>query len=577
MHKLLLTFLFSLLLTPLFAQTAFWSEDFSNGLSSTNGTWTLDGPDSLWKHSFFGSSGEWSAGMPQPQFTSAANGFMLFDADSANYPVSPNYDGKNGSLISPSIDLSNQASAQLTWENFARSLKQDGEFLTVSVSADDGVTWTDFDVSDMLPISANAEVKSLNISPYVLGSSTVRIKFTFGNDYLSHYFWAIDDVELAPTKVHDVEIAAIHYDTSKSHLGYPVEYSMMPKLVGQPGFHPWMEVYNAGSATQANVYGEWRVENSAGSNSSNVSLSAFAPWDSTQMHLDGNLSFADNEVNWLYYEVSLDSMDENPGDNIDSTWIVYTDSVYAHDRSIQGALWNGDNGSGIFNGYEMGNVFEVFSDDFGHTGVSSISVHINETSVQGELIYGIIYRYDPDAEEWVYIDQTPDYTLQAADIGEWVTIGMQVDRLLHVGGTYFVGVGYYGGPDGVYISAAGPVKNQLTSFVLNHVDYQWYYLTTLPAVRLNVDYYTGPDLGIDDHQVLDAALKPNPANGEVQVNGTLPFQQINIYTLQGQLVANHQVNGIQCSIDVSSLPNGVYLLEAQTSKGSVAKRLVVAH
>ncbi len=185
-----------LLLLPHFAWAqVVWEEDFSNGLNSTNGTWTVAGPQPDWKHSFYGTSGEWSTGTPLPAFTTTPNGFMLFDADSINFPLSPNYITPMGELISPPINLSGTSCVELQFQSYFRQCCWNAtEGFTVSVTTD-GNTWHDFP----LPAGCqdiNPTYERITLSSIAANEPNVQLKFTFGDSIISHYFWAIDDIKI---------------------------------------------------------------------------------------------------------------------------------------------------------------------------------------------------------------------------------------------------------------------------------------------------------------------------------------------------------------------------------------------
>jgi hypothetical protein len=195
-----------------------WSEDFAGigtvpastagpTFTTANGTWTTGGPDGgIWKHSFYTTSGEWSVGTPPFASTSAANGFMLFDADSLNFPVSPNYVSATGELISPPIDLTGATSAVLKMEQNFRWCCSPTHNINVSVSSDGGVTWgVPFDLmlpssspSDDFQASNGSYEISTNISGQAAGN-TVLLKFTWDGigSGATHYFWNIDDLEIS--------------------------------------------------------------------------------------------------------------------------------------------------------------------------------------------------------------------------------------------------------------------------------------------------------------------------------------------------------------------------------------------
>ena len=97
-----------------------WSDDFANGLdgnnSSTVQTWTVAGSNNdLWEHDMDGSGGPHN---PSPPLTldseTKDNGWMIFDADKGNIDLPQSaFQEKQGELISPSIDLSNDTNVTL--------------------------------------------------------------------------------------------------------------------------------------------------------------------------------------------------------------------------------------------------------------------------------------------------------------------------------------------------------------------------------------------------------------------------------------------------------------------------------
>jgi hypothetical protein len=66
---------------------------------------------------------------------------------------------------------------------------------------------------------------------------------------------------------------------------------------------------------------------------------------------------------------------------------------------------------------------------------------------------------------------------------------------------------------------------------------------------------------------------PNPSSALINVSlpANIEIQQLNLYNTMGQLVSNSQTQ----LLDVSALPNGVYILSVETSIGSVNKRVII--
>ncbi|MCF8256526.1 MAG: hypothetical protein K9J06_03175, partial [Flavobacteriales bacterium] len=116
----------------------FWEEDFTNAqnaggdVTTDNGIWLKSGANGpIWKHGYSGTNGCWSSNIPNPTFVSAANGYLIFDADSANCVDAssdpPNFSATalTGSITSPAIDLSAYPNVLLEFSHATRWCCQD--------------------------------------------------------------------------------------------------------------------------------------------------------------------------------------------------------------------------------------------------------------------------------------------------------------------------------------------------------------------------------------------------------------------------------------------------------------------
>lgn len=70
-------------------------------------------------------------------------------------------------------------------------------------------------------------------------------------------------------------------------------------------------------------------------------------------------------------------------------------------------------------------------------------------------------------------------------------------------------------------------------------------------------------------------VKPNPASGEVTVQSAYPLNQVVVYDLQGHTMLVQPQEGLEATLDVGVLPQGVYVMAIHTSAGIATKRLVV--
>ncbi|MDX2359416.1 MAG: T9SS type A sorting domain-containing protein [Crocinitomicaceae bacterium] len=237
-----------------------WNEDFANGLNSTNGMWTQGGADQIWKHSMYPSSGEWSTGTNAMASTTAANGYMLFDADSVNFPISPNYLPLTGELISPVIDLSGAPSVMMSFEQDSRFCCSGTHDLTVSVSTDGGGSWgTPYVVNtgqaangDFFALNGNDYVTTVNISAEAAGQANVKIKFTWDGNLSasSHYYWTIDDVCLLDLPGDDLQTWA-SWISGENNEGN--EYGRTPEDHQDGNYLVGSQIYNFGANDQTNL------------------------------------------------------------------------------------------------------------------------------------------------------------------------------------------------------------------------------------------------------------------------------------------------------------------------------------
>ena len=70
-------------------------------------------------------------------------------------------------------------------------------------------------------------------------------------------------------------------------------------------------------------------------------------------------------------------------------------------------------------------------------------------------------------------------------------------------------------------------------------------------------------------------LMPNPTSGLVTVTSTYRLVRLVVYDLQGHTLLEHSASSTSATLDVGSLPKGVYVVSVHTTAGIATKRLVV--
>ena len=90
-----------------------------------------------------------------------------------------------------------------------------------------------------------------------------------------------------------------------------------------------------------------------------------------------------------------------------------------------------------------------------------------------------------------------------------------------------------------------------------------------------------PAVGIPQYSVTQqlSTLKtfPNPASSMMTVEATSPIREITVYDLSGRVVVETRCSTSlqpQCTLNVSSLPGGLYILRAITENGVATGRFV---
>jgi hypothetical protein len=69
-------------------------------------------------------------------------------------------------------------------------------------------------------------------------------------------------------------------------------------------------------------------------------------------------------------------------------------------------------------------------------------------------------------------------------------------------------------------------------------------------------------------------LFPNPVASQLTVRGEVAFETLSLKNKLGQTLRTWNVSGTQASVDISSLPAGMYFLELQAAGEQVTRRVI---
>lgn len=559
---------------------------FSNDLSSTTG-WNI--------YNDAGNTDDWviGTGVPSGAFaiagitsTTAANGFALFDSDLL-------CSGSQDAVLewNADIDLSGNPNTKLVFEQYYRKFQG---FTYVEVSGDGGTTWTQYEVNTTYAVNdasaTNPEVVSVNISSAAMGSANTRIRFRYvgGCDYA----WMIDDIciEVAPDD--EMTLSGIGYPTAVqdpysggniTYHTYPMNHIMDVEFRGY--------ICNVGAMSQDNVALDVAIPSdgftassaagltqTAGQCDTVVATAAWTPPSAVGSHAVTFAATYDNVAN-----------EASPADNTGATDLHVSQGIFKrHPNNWDGSgLWNGDDGNGNSTAFEMGQMFQMVNAD----DIAGIGVTFSSNTVTGVLAYAVLYEVDLSTGDFVYVDQSADLTVSAADLA--ANGPNPVEKIFPLsspvsvaaGSQYLVCVGHYGGPDEIIVANGnGPTGEQQT-FLLDGSDNTWYFLTSNPMVSIHFSN-SSAGVGIEEADASNITLgqnRPNPANGTTTINyeleeaGNVTFE---VFDVTGKKVmdlneGSRAAGAHNIVLDVNSLAAGAYHYTLTVNGQRVSKQMVI--
>ena len=360
-----------------------FQETFSNGFdgSNGNGAWTVEdnANDSLWAWVMPGGQGmyldgnptgtahpggEFSTNIGALASTTADDGWMIFDCDFYNTPISSGYQDTDGALTSPTMDFTDNASVIVNWESYFRycCYPYAPVYLEVGTTEDGVTSWTSFDahgsfIESANTASANPLPVSVDVSCVAANMDSVNLRFAYrqapetGNAY-SHYYWGIDDVTVTSNDVmNDLEITQVTNGDVFSVWEYRVTPLEQAILGAEGGMIAGVMYRNVGTENQTNVEVLVEVLDDAGAVVSSISdvidtVFTFANAPICPANAQDTLyiatgwepsSVADFSVR---ITMTAEQEDNSPLNNVLAKDILYTDDMYGHDdeNALDGEL-----------------------------------------------------------------------------------------------------------------------------------------------------------------------------------------------------------------------------------------------
>ena len=505
--------------------------------------------------------------------TTAANGFLFVNSDANN---TADFDGtfiNTTATTSATINLTGQPVVRLRYQHNFRWWH---DTRGVSVSADNGATWTDFEMSNEADYSlpnqnaGNPEQTVIDISSIAGNQAQVQIRFYYNdNDYWGWY-WAVDDVALFVPEDNDLVMLGGYWGSTGAW-GARLPYYQIPLSQLAPLDVAGI-VKNYGALTQNDVVFTAALASGVWSGSSAPETVLTGATDT--ISLTGALTpppiVATHVINMLASSSATDAL---PADNsiLSAASVSVNDYIYARDK---GTATNGTYNAGM--GFEAGNIFDIFAS----ANLSGIDAYIDGGAVVGAEVYAKLYSVDPTATTtaaaFVFVDESVSYTLTAADLGQKITLALGAGATpLNAGESYLVVLGSFGdggATDDLIISTAG-VSEASTSYYFDMTDLTWYYTTATPMVRMNFD----PSVGVNEVQDnLGLRVFPNPANEVINISLNKEVSAtITLLDVSGKVVRTQALNGISTSINTASLNSGVYFVTINDGTSVSTQKVVI--
>ena len=107
------------------------------------------------------------------------------------------------------------------------------------------------------------------------------------------------------------------------------------------------------------------------------------------------------------------------------------------------------------------------------------------------------------------------------------------------------------------------------------IDYQWDSASSTWVISQTYQYYYSTlNTGIETITNGKLRIYPNPVRDELRIeNGEWRIEKVEILDLTGKIILNSQLS-ILHSVNVSALPQGIYIVKLKTDKGIVTEKFI---
>jgi len=530
----------------------FYSEDFASGLP---GSWqNIDNGSTanvLWRYTTTGAmNGFPFANALSNVGTTASNGYMIFDSDSAAASG-----GEDASIISGAIDCSAKTNVHLTFNEYFAQFNVSQGIVWVS---NDGSTWTDIHHAEAGlatdQTTANPFAQDIDISSIAAGQATVYIQFEWIGEF--EYFWMVDDIGLYEVAASDGGVINITAPVSSCSLlsnaeavtidiknfatadldSFAVSYVLdnQPAVVetvyttipaGDTLSYTFTTTADLSAGGAHNILASTGVASDADNSNDQIAIDLYSGphvVDQVTPYTQG-FEAVEDQSGWAAVDVDADNVTWGLSGILPHTGTSCAD--YVHELPTNGA---NDYYFSTCLGLDAANVYQL---DFYYRNFSP--------AYQANM--EVILCTSQDASTMVstlvptMLVNTANWTLSSSTI--YLPDGAS--------GNYFIG---------------WHVTQQDSS-------------TDLKIDDINV-YYNGPN-ALPAINTSALALYPNPSNGLVHVGGIRELTEITVYDMLGKTVLSQTATAGASVLDLSKQAQGVYSVVFRSEATSLTKQLII--
>jgi hypothetical protein len=556
--------------------TPVWSSDFSNP-----GDWVIDNDGQT------GGNFGWNINATKEGWANNTTQGIINSVSDGNFAEL----GNGNPTLTPGTQaldvdyyLTSAAPVTISTQNLVLSFLQNGALFNdlqefqISVNGTNWITVGNNTDKGVLSASggaayANPDLVNINLASFIPnGSTQLWVRFHWTTRFPAQatnpnvwvtYGWNIDDVAISTPADYDLVVTNDYWGSVG--LGYyqipttqiaPIDYSL--------------NVKNEGGMSMTNVVYGVNITG-AGTFTGTSAAATIAPLADDSLYLTTQFTPAALGTYNVTRTLTSTEIDDIPTNNAVSNFSFnVTDYIYARDNNVPNGYTTNQ-----ADPFETGNLYDIWNAQT----LKGVNVRFATGTPVGSQVYARIYKNDATATDPVWVGESPDFELTAAQINTNLVIYLGTPIELEANTTYFVMVGAYS-PD-VRVANAGFSADQ-TSFLLDGNDMQnntLYFQNETPMVRMNFD----PTLSINElTSATDVTVYPNPFVGTTEIKFNLKSDaqvSVVITDVAGRTVATVPASNMNAgeqtiAIDGTNFVAGIYNYTLTVGNETITKRIV---